>query len=81
VIHESTSAVTPSCYLQDPFVDPAQRGAGVGRQRIDWRVEEMQREGWARLYRHTKENNDRARALYDAYTPHSGFLRYVINAR
>jgi hypothetical protein len=34
---------------------------------------------WARLYWNTKENNYRARALYDTYTPHSGFIRYVIS--
>lgn len=34
--------------------------------------------GWLRLYWHTRENNYRARGLYDKYTPHSGFVRYVI---
>lgn len=27
---------------------------------------------------HNRESNYRARGLYDKYTPHSGFLRYVI---
>jgi hypothetical protein len=31
-IHDSTSALTPVCYLQDLFVDPANRAAGVGRR-------------------------------------------------
>jgi GNAT superfamily N-acetyltransferase len=78
VIHETTLAAAPACYLQDLFVDPAQRGAGVGRELIDWLVDEMKRQGWSRLYWTTKENNYRARALYDTYTPHSGFIRYVI---
>lgn len=81
VIHESTLATAPVCYLQDLFVDPARRGAGVGRQLIDWMVDEMKRQGWARLYWNTRENNYRARALYDTYTPHSGFIRYVISPR
>jgi GNAT superfamily N-acetyltransferase len=80
VLHESTGATQPVCYLQDLFVDPQQRGAGAGRAMIDWLVEEMQRQGWARLYWNTKEDNHPARALYDTYTPHSGFVRYVINA-
>ena len=46
---------------------------------IDWLVAEMKAQGWSRLYWNTKENNYRARGLYDKYTPHSGFLRYVIN--
>lgn len=79
IIHENTATLAPVCYLQDLFVDPACRAAGVGKQLIDWLVEEMLRQGWARLYWATRENNYRARGLYDKYTPHSGFLRYVID--
>ena len=78
VIHESTLALTPACYLQDLFVDPACRSAGVGKKLIDWLVEEMKARRWSRLYWHTRENNYRARGLYDKYTAHSGFLRYVV---
>jgi ribosomal protein S18 acetylase RimI-like enzyme len=78
VIHENASALTPSCYLQDLYVDPQKRGAGVGQALIDWLVREMKTQGWSSLYWNTRENNYRARGLYDKYTPHSGFLRYVI---
>lgn len=80
IVHETTLAAAPVCYLQDLFVDPARRGGGIGRQLIDWLVEEMGRQGWSRLYWNTKEDNHRARSLYDTYTPHSGFVRYVISA-
>jgi GNAT superfamily N-acetyltransferase len=80
LVHESTSALRPVCYLQDLFVDPAWRSGGVGAHLIDWLVVEMARQGWSRLYWHTKENNYRARGLYDKYNRHSGFLRYVIEA-
>ncbi len=76
--HESTSQLRPVCYLQDLFVDPNRRGGGVGRTLIDWLIEEIKSQNWSRLYWQTKENNDSARALYDTYTPHSGFVRYVI---
>jgi len=79
IIHENTWTLTPVCYLEDLFVDPGRRAAGVGRQLIDWLVAEMRAQGWSRLYWNTRENNYRARGLYDKYTPHSGFLRYVIN--
>jgi ribosomal protein S18 acetylase RimI-like enzyme len=79
IIHENTSLLTPVCYLQDLFVDPECRAVGVGQQLIDWLVAEMKTQRWSRLYWNTKENNYRARGLYDKYTPHSGFLRYVIN--
>src|SRR5688500_9143906 len=36
VIHENTWTLTPVCYLEDLFVDPAKRAAGVGAQLIDW---------------------------------------------
>ncbi len=45
---------------------------------IDWLVSEMKARGWSTLYWHTLETNYRARGLYDQYTPHSGFVRYVI---
>ena len=79
IIHENTSTLTPVCYLQDLFVDPKLRAGGVGKQLIDWLVTEMTAQGWSRLYWNTKENNYRARGLYDKYPPHSGFLRYVVD--
>jgi GNAT superfamily N-acetyltransferase len=78
VMHENTSTLAPVCYLQDLFVDPATRATGVGKRMIDWLVAEMKVQGWARLYWATKETNYRARGLYDKFTPHSGFLRYVV---
>jgi GNAT superfamily N-acetyltransferase len=78
LLHESTGSLAPVCYLQDLFVDPAVRGGGVGKALIDWLVAETAAQGWSRLYWSTRENNYRARALYDKYTPHSGFLRYVL---
>ncbi len=79
VIHENTWTLTPVCYLEDLFVDPAQRAGGVGRQLIDWLIAEMKTQRWSRLYWHTRENNYRARGLYDKFTPHSGFVRYVVH--
>ena len=78
VIHENTWSLTPVCYLEDLFVDPRRRAAGVGRQLIDWLVAETKAQGWSRLYWHTRETNYRARGLYDKYTPESGFVRYVV---
>ena len=79
ILHDNTWTLTPVCYLEDLFVDPTRRASGVGQQLIDWLVAEMKAQGWSRLYWNTRENNYRARGLYDKYTPHSGFLRYVVN--
>jgi GNAT superfamily N-acetyltransferase len=78
LLHESTSQIAPVCYLQDLFVDPARRGCGIARLLIDSLISRMKSSGWSRLYWQTKENNHQARALYDTYTPHSGFVKYVI---
>ena len=78
IIHENTWSLTPVCYLEDLFVDPDTRAHGVGQALIDWLVAGMKAHGWSRLYWHTRENNYRARGLYDKYTSHSGFVRYVL---
>jgi GNAT superfamily N-acetyltransferase len=78
ILHENMAALTPDCLLQDLYVDPGVRGHGTGRQMIAWLVGEMKKRKWSRLYWHTRENNYRARGLYDKFTPHSGFLRYVV---
>ncbi len=78
LVHENTATLTPVCYLQDLFVDPRRRSAGVGKQLIDWLLAEMKAQSWSRLYWNTRENNYRARGLYDKYTAESGFVRYVV---
>src|ERR1700722_9144587 len=50
VIHESTSTLTPVCYLQDLFVAPELRAGGVGQQLMDWLVAQMGTQDWARVY-------------------------------
>jgi len=81
IIHENTWEALPVCYLEDLYVDPAVRAGGVGQQLIDWLVAQMPLQGWSRLYWLTKENNYRARGLYDKYTPRDPFVRYVVKAK
>ena len=78
ILHDSTSLLTPACYLQDLFVDPTVRAKGAGKQMIDWLVAKMNAEGWSRLYWNTKEDNYRARGMYDKFTPRDPFVRYSI---
>jgi ribosomal protein S18 acetylase RimI-like enzyme len=79
VLHESTSAPGLICCLQDLFVDPNSRARGAGKALIDWLLSEMKAKRWSRVYWHTRENNYRARGLYDKFTSHNDFLRYVVN--
>lgn len=78
VVHVNTWELKPVCYLEDLFVDPAARAQGAGRALIDWLVAAIPGEGWSRLYWMTREDNQRARALYDKFTPRDAFVRYVI---
>ena len=78
IIHDNTWELTPVCYLQDLFVDPRERAVGVGKELIDWLMAECRTQGWSRLYWNTRENNYRARGLYDKFTPQSGFLLYRV---
>ena len=81
ILHDNTWELSPVCYLEDLFVDPGQRAAGVGAALIDWLVAAMGRHGWSRIYWMTKENNYRARGLYDKYNPRDAFVRYVVKPK
>ncbi len=64
------------CYLQDLFVDEAARGQGAARALIDAVAAAARRRGAARYYWQTKQDNARARALYDKLARFRGFIRY-----
>jgi GNAT superfamily N-acetyltransferase len=78
VLHESTWAAGPICYLEDLFVDPAMRGSGVGRMLLQDLAVLARQHGWPTLYWHTRGNNSTARRLYDTFTPADDFVRYVV---
>lgn len=77
-MHAGTWSIEPVCYLEDLYVDADRRAHGVGKAIIDWLIAEMAVQRWANLYWVTKEDNYRARSLYDKYTPHGGYVRYFI---
>ena len=76
LVHETTWALAPTCYLEDLFVDETVRGGGVGRALIDAVVEEARKAGCRAVYWHTNHDNARARALYDQMATLSSFVRY-----
>jgi GNAT superfamily N-acetyltransferase len=64
------------CYLQDLFVDEAVRGQGAARALIDAVAAAARKRGASRYYWQTKQDNARARALYDKMGRFRGFIRY-----
>ena len=79
VLHEATWTVRPVCYLEDLYVDPAMRGAGVGRRLIEDLLDLARRRGWSRLYWHTRAGNADARRVYDRVAAADDFVRYRLN--
>ena len=75
LFHTSTWAASV-CYLQDLFTAPAARGKGVARTLIEAVAEEARRNGAARYYWLTQEDNSVARLLYDKVARFKGFIRY-----
>lgn len=77
--HDSTWSTQPICYLQDLFVDPVARGAGLAKKLILACEAEAQAKGAFRLYWQTQEYNAAARSLYDTIVPRSSFIVYRKN--
>lgn len=74
--HRSTTAIAPTCYLQDLFTAEAVRGQGVGRALIEAVYDTARRAGASRVYWQTHETNTTAQRLYDAVAERSGFIVY-----
>jgi GNAT superfamily N-acetyltransferase len=78
VYQRNTWLIDPQCYLQDLFVAPDVRGAGLGRALIAAVVAEAGVAGSPRVVWLTHETNATARRLYDAVAERSGMIQYRI---
>src|ERR1700710_2422524 len=76
LFHRSTTAIEPSCYLQDLFTSEAARGSGVGRALINGVYQQAKLAGSPRVYWQTHETNLTAMQLYDKVAERSGFVVY-----
>lgn len=74
--HRTTWSQRDSCYLEDLFVDPAARGAGVGRHLIEAVYAAADRAQAGTVYWMTQEFNAEGRALYDTLARRTSFIRY-----
>jgi GNAT superfamily N-acetyltransferase len=78
VLQWYTWSAQQQCYLNDLFVDPDVRGGGVGERLIDSLQRRGSERGWTRIHWLTHETNERARRLYDRFSPPSGFIQYMV---
>jgi len=77
VFHRSTWLPTVTCYLQDLFVLPDQRGKSIGRALIEGVYASADAAGAGRVYWLTHETNAAGRRLYDRVALNRGFIQYV----
>ena len=76
LFHRSTTRIELTCYLQDLFTAPAERGRGIGRALIEGVCEQAKRAGLIRVYWQTHVSNEAGRLLYDQIAAHLGFIVY-----
>ena len=80
VLHRGTWSLTNHCYLEDLYVAPEARGAGLGRELIAAVYREADALGADRVYWLTHETNTTARGLYDRVAQRSGYIHYTRTA-
>ena len=76
--HLTTWDIRPVCYLEDLFVSPDIRGAGIGKALIDDLIALGKARDWASIYWITAEKNKTAQKLYDSYGKRDEFFRYSL---
>jgi GNAT superfamily N-acetyltransferase len=74
--HRSCWTIGDYVYLQDLFVAPESRRAGVGRKLIDYVYALARAQGCSRVHWLTHETNTDAMLLYDRIAERSGFVQY-----
>jgi GNAT superfamily N-acetyltransferase len=78
LFHRSTTSIAPTCYLQDLFTRPEQRGQGIARALVEHVCTAARRAGASRLYWQTHQTNKTARSLYDKIAENTGFVVYRV---
>jgi GNAT superfamily N-acetyltransferase len=76
IFHRNTTRIELTCYLQDLYTSPAERGRGIGRALIEGVYQQARLAGIHRVYWQTHETNAAGRLLYDKVAKHLGFIVY-----
>ncbi|WP_085621483.1 MULTISPECIES: GNAT family N-acetyltransferase [unclassified Pseudomonas] len=76
IYHRTNWSIGNACYLQDLYVDSAQRGLGIGRQLIEYVYARAKADNCSRVYWVTHETNATAISLYQQVAERSGFIQF-----
>ena len=79
LFHATAWSLTETCYLQDLFVLPQQRGGGIAAALIEAVAASAKARLCERLYWMTHVDNARARLLYERVARNEGFICYERN--
>jgi GNAT superfamily N-acetyltransferase len=77
IVHGHNWRTEDVCYLQDLFVAPEFRGAGIGRRLIETVYAEADKRNAPAVYWMTQRSNTSARYLYDHVGTLTEFIKYV----
>ncbi|AIR88800.1 GNAT family N-acetyltransferase [Pseudomonas cremoricolorata] len=76
VFHRTCWSIGDGCYLQDLFVDPNQRGLGIGRALIEHVCSVSKNAGCSKVHWLTQHTNATAIRLYEQVAQRSGFIQF-----
>ena len=76
LFHRSTTSLELTCYLQDLFTAPAERGRGIGKALIEGVYQQARGAGLSEVYWQTHVSNAAGRLPYDKVATHAGFIVY-----
>jgi GNAT superfamily N-acetyltransferase len=78
LFHRSTTMMELTCYLEDLFTSPPERGRGIGRALIEGVYKQARCADLTSVYWQTHISNAAGRLLYDKVATHLGFIVYEI---
>jgi GNAT superfamily N-acetyltransferase len=79
ILHPHTFTLKSVCYVEDLWVAPEARGAGIATALIGHLARFGEERGWRRIYWQTDADNMVARRLYDRIARHRSAVTYEID--
>ena len=78
ILHPTTGAIEPVCYMQDVYVDPDARGNGIAKTMIRELAQIGREKKWARMYWIAQSDNESAQKLYNNFGQKLDFTLHVL---